>query len=123
MIKLIRDTVYQARIYFILEEPKHWVRTFLKNKKHLPMGFSESWECDAFTLDAPSDNFTFIVITENKQKVLNTIAHECYHASTGILRRAGLRLTTASEEAFAYHYEWLFDKLVGAYEKSKKEDH
>jgi hypothetical protein len=39
-------------------------------------------------------------------------AHEALHASSRVLRQAGLRLTNKSEEAFTYHHSWLLAKLL-----------
>lgn len=39
------------------------------------------------------------------------VAHECFHATSFILRESGLVLTNDSEEAFAYYLGWLVRQI------------
>lgn len=41
----------------------------------------------------------------------STIAHEAFHTTHSILSNAGLTLTDASEEAYAYHLAWVIREL------------
>lgn len=41
-----------------------------------------------------------------------TVAHECFHGQQYLLRERGLRISEASEEAFAYYATWLYRKVA-----------
>jgi len=43
--------------------------------------------------------------------VVGTVSHEMFHVTIGILRRAEVRLTDASEEAFAYLHGHLMQEV------------
>ena len=42
---------------------------------------------------------------------INTICHEAFHITSGILEDAGLTLTESSEEAYAYLVGWVAEKI------------
>lgn len=49
---------------------------------------------------------------DDKKPSGSIVAHECFHATSYILRRSGLVLSDKSEEAFAYYLGWLV-KMIG----------
>lgn len=42
---------------------------------------------------------------------INTICHEAFHITSGVLEAAGLELVGGSEEAYAYLIGWLTEKI------------
>lgn len=54
---------------------------------------------------------TVVVIFNEGGDPLTTLAHEAFHASTQALDIAGLRLSDDSQEAFAYHFSWMFETM------------
>lgn len=52
-------------------------------------------------------DFHFIVLFRPNVKS-NTIVHECFHLTCGIMRYIGCKLSNNSEESFAYLNEYLY---------------
>lgn len=52
-----------------------------------------------------------VTIAPTGHNALVALAHETFHASTNVLHNAGLRLCDETQEAFAYHFSWMFDTL------------
>lgn len=45
---------------------------------------------------------------------LALLAHECFHITSHTLRNRGMNLSNDSEEAFAYHHNFVFQTLLTA---------
>lgn len=58
-------------------------------------------------------HFTLIALPFHTDipQLANTVAHEVFHAVHAILREKGLKLTNASEEAYAYLTGYITEKL------------
>lgn len=46
-----------------------------------------------------------------RTRKISTMAHECFHATHWILDRSGVALSDDSEEVYAYHQEFLINKM------------
>ena len=46
---------------------------------------------------------------------INSVMHECLHATIEVFRFHGVKLTRATEEAFATYHGWLCNEAIRAY--------
>jgi hypothetical protein len=84
----------------------------LKETKTLGNTRKSDWEhTDGVFWIHNESNRWFIAFNWNKL-THGTIAHECFHATCGILRRKGIFLTEQTEEAYAYMIDFLVTKTT-----------
>lgn len=56
----------------------------------------------------------FIVVSDDLKgrPLLATVAHECFHGCVRVMEHVGIDLVGQSEEAFAYYFDFLFEKSI-----------
>ena len=55
----------------------------------------------------------------HKKITHGTISHEIFHAASCLLRKRGMKLSSSSEEAYAYLIDWMTDKVYDIIKKNK----
>jgi len=63
------------------------------------------------------DDEGYINLIIHPKAKINTICHEAFHITSGVLEAAGMELVSGSEEAYAYLIGWVGEKID---EKLKK---
>jgi hypothetical protein len=114
----INDQLYSNNIVFIYDELDDFIiKYFNKNTD-----YDASEICSrsmGFFVNIPEHGY-YIVVTDKCINWLGTLAHECMHLTSQMLRKRGIPLSDDSEEAYAYYLQWLFNVCGLAAVKSKK---
>lgn len=101
------DTLYSARIFVVIggtweEISTRWVKEFnaegttknvINGGAYLP---NNSKDCGVWFKEIPTGSIC---------------AHEALHLTTHILIKSGLRFSEDSEEAWAYHMQWIVREI------------
>lgn len=105
----IRDSLYRSYIIFIYDEDGVKIKAYLKNKSTVDI--DEHLKSDAFVIPMGTKSCC-LVINKPHESFESTLVHECVHVAYRILSESGMELTDASEEAYAYFIEWLFNECL-----------
>lgn len=73
------------------------------------------FKSDGLTVWDPDHDRFFIIISENHKTwtgTITTLVHECFHATCRVMLERGIPLDSSSEEAFAYHLDFVFEKCL-----------
>jgi hypothetical protein len=62
--------------------------------------------------DGYEADYICILAGLSRRETTCVVVHECLHHTANTLRRAGLKLTPASEEAYAYYLEWIVERVL-----------
>lgn len=112
----INDAIYEASISVI---PKCTIAELVKYFKKHRFDYKESNDSEAlyYKLVDPSKGQTYhYLIFEKFSNTCRGIAvlnHEIYHLHLSILKERGLVHSEDSEEAFAYYFQYLTEKILG----------
>ena len=60
-----------------------------------------------------------ILMWFNKPYTYRTIIHECFHATTFLLGRKGLKLSDDSDEAYAYMLDYLSSTVINTFKEER----
>ena len=112
----LRDPIYGGVHYGIYapQEKLHaTARRLLPAYCHEHLTFDEHMAGNTCVMHQQGGALTTLVIVpvDDDLDPLNVLAHETFHASTQTLDHVGARLSDDSQEAFAYHFSWLFEGL------------
>lgn len=91
-------------------------RTILVNitkniKKHVKLidgGEFDGHDAEAVVVEDKDGVINLII---HPKADINTICHESFHITTGVLEAAGLDLVEGSEEAYAYLIGWVTERI------------
>jgi len=115
-----RQGLWLRYIYLIYQEQhKNFAKIYFKitkEKKDLSF-FGEEGESEAFV--ACGGNKILVFLVDELQKI-STIVHECLHVTNAVLSRAGLRLNSKTEEAYAYYLGFIFTEIFQIWSGAKE---
>ena len=112
----IHDAIYEASIYVI---PESTIAELVKYFKKHGVEYKEGKDAEAlhYKIVDPLKGLTYhYLIFEKFQNTPYGIAvlnHEIYHLHLSVLGERGLILSGDSEEAFAYYFQYLTEKILG----------
>lgn len=107
--KLFSLPLYSPQLYVVVGKTtgEELYQNVLKRfKVSIPRLKHEVDGCDG-NCNLKDDLVVLWVYTLHGPGAINTLAHESFHATTAVLRNAGMRLTPSSEEAYAYLTGWI----------------
>ena len=120
MLYKIFDIIpYKCKLYITNGDPEE-VTKFLK-WKHIPYA-DELKLKEQISVATTYTKGGHIIINSYKPVEDSVMVHEMLHAINYALYRAGLELSSSSEEAFCYHLEYMFKQYKDTPFKSKKFD-
>jgi hypothetical protein len=103
--------MWDATFHFAYQESKESIYRYaakIKNVFDQKTLFDEYAKNEAFVLNLERD-VMIVICHHDKDRFIDgaTVAHECFHAISFVLRNLGVRLSEESEEVYAYGLEWL----------------
>lgn len=116
-IRKFSDSVYNKVFYLVYDETDEKILHFVKKKVNAQLKLEDITNTAGLVIDNELDIF-FIIIRHLHREFLETLLHECFHATARMFRYIGAELTKESEEAYAYYFEWLFKECL---KRSKKD--
>jgi len=112
----ITDHIYGTDIILCIGEDKEFISFVKKNFTDLVDVVEQSLESECLGLTCLNPNTKTIVIyfwnNQDKNRLLNTVTHELFHATHAIMTRVGIKLSDDSEEAYAYLIGYLTQKTL-----------
>lgn len=73
------------------------------------LGFWRVYRQDGFEAD-----YICIVKGKGRANELSSLAHECLHHTSHVMRNAGIALSRKSEEAYCYYLGWIYRNCLEA---------
>lgn len=123
----IRVSVYKTDILVIIggtnQEKDNLLWTKGYDKRFREQLIDRIADHEATTVEHQSGNIT-LFFNESPKKDnfwLSILTHETFHAACFILRRAGAILNAASEEAYAYLQQMIFEEILDNIDNYDKE--
>lgn len=105
------DDLYRNGLHLLVgpaEKAQQWIARHLGARD-----LEDNWEVGALTFyQEPDIGIWFPRFRPSSAEDLSILAHECFHVTNYTLRPAGLRLTDASQEAYAYHLGWVYREYL-----------
>ena len=108
----LRDSIYGAECT-LLVGPIEQLAPWLERHDYPTDEDTTRWaegKTQQFTRDTYSEWILWLPATARP----DTVSHECVHLAAQVLRDCDVRLTRASEEAYAYYQSSMFDQVSQA---------
>ena len=67
-----------------------------------------------YTQDGYEADYICVVKRRDKTEELSSLAHECLHHVSHVLRKAGMPMTYDTDEAYCYYFGWVFRNCLEA---------
>lgn len=107
---VITDDLYGCHIFVSAGEPHERALVWFRSK--LNAKFEEPMKKAVARSFVGGDKDAGIWFSDPRPGGGVTV-HECFHVSQHILGTSGVRLSSESEEAYAYHIDWLIRQVGG----------
>jgi hypothetical protein len=106
----IKDKIYRNNIIFIYDEDDKKILRYLKSKTEHNI---EELLKTAVAFVVPSEDKNYwLVIKKDAEDFENSLVHECLHITAKVMSSCLINLIEATEEAYAYYMEWLFNECL-----------
>lgn len=115
-IRYIFDPIYHSNIWFFHNWTREDYASYMKRKweRELLNGNQVGGSVIQLTVrnvKTGNESDIYCLWFDSKDPPSQNIAHEAFHISYRVMKKAGLTLSEESEEAFAYHLTWLIDEV------------
>lgn len=107
---------YNNQIIVYISDKPELVWETVKGRYDFPK--TEQWDYEALTFSCENGGATAIIFNEKAD--VGTVAHECLHAVSSVLKFMGIKMLEESEECYAYSLGYLTKKVMDMFNKHNK---
>ena len=113
----IWEPLFRSNFYYIIADNIEKYHEIVKKSFKIKLAHKER-DIEGNATSCVKDGNTLHFIWTKKHSP-STLAHECFHAASDDLACKGIKLTDESNEAFAYHIEFLMENILKHLPKGK----